>query len=424
MACAADAPATFFGTMPERPDETFHRLHFWTGAAGHAEGLAAAVVAADGYEHVDPIHPRGGPDRKKDALLTRDGELWIMAVYFPYGDHDFAEIQRKFVSDFAGVAKNGAKGMAFVTNQSITEGQRAALKTAVDGPVDIFHVDRVAALLDGPTMSHARSRFLTLPAPDDVPHRNMREVFDGPTSSPAPDRLTSIYAGMFMLGVAARPAPDLLRHPAASRPLDALETAAERAAQAPKASWPKNFQLLNRSLAEGWQAGPGHNVWSAGWMPTSAEQLESRPHARAVVRLRDFTAHVQRTWLTTTLDDRGQFAFHAARDPEVVAEILVALGLFHGLLETAGVREVDVAVHLRSSEPTVSSRLVVSGGRFGEVAGRVRNPAANVPTYYEDVVRVDVDELADPLSVAEMLIGAWQTQFRRDDDLIARLRER
>jgi hypothetical protein len=414
--------------MAVRPDETFHRLHFWTDDSGRAEQLAAVVLAAQGYENVDPIHPHGGPDGKKDARMTKAGEPWIMAVYFPYGDRSFSKIKKKFVSDFAGVAANDAKGMAFVTNQIISEAERDELQSAVDGAVDIFHVHRLAIVLDGPGMEHARSQFLTLPRViEEVPHRNMREVFEGPTPTMAPERLTSLHPGMSVLGVAVRPAPDLRRHPSASRPLDVLSRAAERAAQAPEAFWPSDIGLLNKSIAAGWNDGPGHDVWSAGRMPQLSEAvaLTSRPHARALVRLRDFTAHVQRTWLTAVSDDYGRFSFHAAREPEIVAETVVALGLFHGLLETAGVREVDVAVHIKSHDRTVTSERVVFGGLFGEVAGYITSPPppAEVPSYHQDEIRIQVGDLADPLTVAGELFGGWLAKFR-GDDLIARLRER
>jgi hypothetical protein len=397
--------------MAARPDEMFHRLHFWTDTSGRAEQLAAVVLA----------------DGKKDARMTRAGEPWIMAAYFPYGQRGFSEIKAKFISDFAGVTRNDAQGMAFVTNQILSEGQRDELRSAVDGAVDIFHVHRLAIALDGPGMEHARSQFLTLPrANEEVPHRNIREVFEGPTPTMAPERLTSVHPGMLLLGVAVRPAPDLRRHRFASRPLDVLSRAAERAAEAPEAFWPSDIRLIDKSIAKGWNDGPGYNVWSAGRMPISdAAALMAHPHARVVVRLTDFTAHVQRTWLTAARDDFSRFSFHAGREPEVVAEAVVALGVFHGLLETAGVREVDVAACIKSYDRTVTSERVVSGGLFAEVAGYITSPPrpAEVPDYHGDVVRIEVGELADPLRVTDELVGSWLAKFR-SDNLIDRLRER
>lgn len=103
-----------------------------------------------------------------------------MAVHFPTEPRPFAAIERKFVDDFAGVARNQAVGMAFVTNQRLSESERDELHNAVFGQVDIFHVDRVAAILDRVGMEHVRGRFLTLPVAEATPPRNMREVFEGP----------------------------------------------------------------------------------------------------------------------------------------------------------------------------------------------------------------------------------------------------
>jgi len=47
-----------------------------------------------------------------------------MAVYFPREQKSFTEIEAKFLADFKGAAKNGAKGMAFVTNQEMCESER------------------------------------------------------------------------------------------------------------------------------------------------------------------------------------------------------------------------------------------------------------------------------------------------------------
>ncbi len=85
-----------------------------------------------------------------------------MAVYFPRGQQRFADIRKKFVADFRGVQRNSADGMAFVTNQEVSLAERAQLKESVDGPTQIYHLERVSALLDQPSMALVRSNFLLI----------------------------------------------------------------------------------------------------------------------------------------------------------------------------------------------------------------------------------------------------------------------
>jgi hypothetical protein len=145
-----------------RFDETWHRLKEWTGGSTASERLAAQVLLDLGYENVDPIHPLGGPDGGKDAFVERQGTRWIMAVYFPRGQKDLRDITKKFESDFLGVAKNQADGMVFVTNQELTESERRGLTEAVDGSVDIVHIEKVVAVLDQPHMAGVRKQFLDI----------------------------------------------------------------------------------------------------------------------------------------------------------------------------------------------------------------------------------------------------------------------
>jgi hypothetical protein len=145
-----------------RWDETWQRLLEWTRGQTQSERLAAQVVLEGGFANVDPIHPLGGKDGGKDAWIEKDGELWIMAVYFPRGQQSFKDIEGKFVADFAGAAKNEAKGMAFVTNQELKEGERRDLAKAVGGQTEIFHLERVVAILDRPHMAGLRSQHLDI----------------------------------------------------------------------------------------------------------------------------------------------------------------------------------------------------------------------------------------------------------------------
>ena len=97
----------------------------------------------------------------------RDGKNWVMAVYFPRGQQGFAAIQDKFITELAGANKNGAHGIIFVTNQETRLSERNALaKAAGSLSVELYHLERITAVLDQPSMTGLRSRFLSL---DDNP---------------------------------------------------------------------------------------------------------------------------------------------------------------------------------------------------------------------------------------------------------------
>ena len=147
-----------------RPDETWHRLRGWTYGQAQSEGLAAHVLLAEGYTDLDPSHPRGGRDGGADALARRDGKRWVMAVYFPREQQSIAEITKKFKGDLAGVAKNDADGMVFVTNQELARGDRAALIGSAGVPIEIYHLERVTLLLDQPKLHAIREQLLYIPA--------------------------------------------------------------------------------------------------------------------------------------------------------------------------------------------------------------------------------------------------------------------
>ncbi|MDA0180305.1 restriction endonuclease [Solirubrobacter phytolaccae] len=147
-----------------RVDETWHRLRAWTSGQATSERLAAQVLYAEGFRDLDPSHPLGGPDGGADALARKDGRTWVMAVYFPLDEVRSTAVQAKAVGDAAGVAGNAAYGMAFVTNQHLTRGERKALAKAVGCPVDIFHLERLVHVLDRPAMAQVREQYLDIPA--------------------------------------------------------------------------------------------------------------------------------------------------------------------------------------------------------------------------------------------------------------------
>lgn len=145
--------------VSKRWDETWHRLLQWTNGQGPSERLAAQVLLADGFRNLDPSHPLGGPDGKRDATATRDGDRWVMAVYFPRGQQSIKEIKDKLKSDYEGVAANNACGLAFVCNQNLTLSERVELDQCVDGALELYHLERVTAVLDQPRMGTVRRQF-------------------------------------------------------------------------------------------------------------------------------------------------------------------------------------------------------------------------------------------------------------------------
>lgn len=405
--------------MSNRWDETWHRLREWTNGQGPAERLSAQVLYAEGFTDVDPIHPLGGPDGTKDAKALKDGHRWIMAAYFPRGQQTFNEIKRKFVSDYQGAAANNAYGMAFVTNQELTDGERTKLQNAAGGLVEIFHLERVTTVLDRPEMHPVRGQFLSIDAPTappPVPPRTARDILDvAPVPPGGPDH-RMLYDGVLLLRIVALPVPPIERYPAARDPRASLQAASERA-QLVAAGWPKGASLLARRLGGGWESTKAHE-WGAGWTTGDADALVRRSTTAVVFTTRECAVCVDRTWATSIYDDNDDFAFYAAREPEVAAELVVALTLVGALFATApGNQSVDIAMLLTAapSNRLVSSERAVSGGRFGEPAGYLQNPVEDVPTYHIDSGPFGLADVEAGYPVAEELLGPWLVRFRSDD---------
>lgn len=142
-------------------DETWFRLREWTKGQKEAERLAAHVLSAAGYQSMDPSHPLGGPDGLKDSKCAKDGKEWIGAFYFPKGEKSFSDVKSKFNDDLEGVKDNDADGISFVTNQELTLSERSELEGLSD-ELDIFHLERVAHILDRPERYGVRLQFLDI----------------------------------------------------------------------------------------------------------------------------------------------------------------------------------------------------------------------------------------------------------------------
>lgn len=143
--------------------ETWHRLLEWDKGQTPAERLAAIILNSEGFRNIDPSHPLGGRDGLKDMVLSYQAKKWIGAVYFSRGQQEFTEIKKKFLHDLEGVNKNGANGIAFVTNQELRLGERKELSEInKDVDVQIYHLERIATLLNAPTNYGIRMEFLDI----------------------------------------------------------------------------------------------------------------------------------------------------------------------------------------------------------------------------------------------------------------------
>lgn len=149
--------------MRNRYDETWHRLIEWTKGQAPSERLAAQILIHEHFSSLDPSHPLGGPDGGKDAMASKDGVRFAMAVYFPRGAQRFSDILSKFKTDLSGARQATAEGIAFVTNQELTLGEREKLRAAA-GPtrLDLFHLERITTILDSPGMGSVREQFLDI----------------------------------------------------------------------------------------------------------------------------------------------------------------------------------------------------------------------------------------------------------------------
>ncbi len=145
--------------------DTELRLVSWRDGSTQAERLAAAALKLSGFEEIDPQSPLGGPDGAKDIVCSKGGVVWIGAVYFPVAPVRFPVIKKKFTNDVAGL-RSGHGGIVFVTNQSLTPGQRKILVEVAEKSrkyADIVHLERLRALLDSPSGYGARLQFLKIP---------------------------------------------------------------------------------------------------------------------------------------------------------------------------------------------------------------------------------------------------------------------
>lgn len=144
-------------------DETTETLSNWKKDQKSAERLASSILRLDNFTDIDPSHPMGGRDGTKDIICKKDDKTFIVAVYFPRTSQTFTTISKKFLQDFSGVSKNKVDGIVFLTNQHLTIGDRAKIKkTAKNVKVEIYHLERIASILNSPVGYGVRLEFLDI----------------------------------------------------------------------------------------------------------------------------------------------------------------------------------------------------------------------------------------------------------------------
>lgn len=143
--------------------ETFYRLLEWDKGQAASERLAALILEQEGFRDIDPSHPLGGKDGGKDMLCEFNGFKWIGAAYFPRGQQNFSAIKKKYRHDLEGAYRNGAKGIAFITNQELLLMERKTLEETDETlDVRIYHLERIANILNMPKMYGIRLEYLEI----------------------------------------------------------------------------------------------------------------------------------------------------------------------------------------------------------------------------------------------------------------------
>lgn len=148
--------------MDVLPTET--ALRDWRYGQTQAERLCAELLLTEGFSGVDPQCPLGGPDGLKDLLCKRENLKWVAACYFPPTLPKPSQISGKLEHDLQGLEANNADGLVFFVNQSITPGNRDALaEIAKPSRFELFHLERIRAILDSPMGYGLRLEYLRIP---------------------------------------------------------------------------------------------------------------------------------------------------------------------------------------------------------------------------------------------------------------------
>lgn len=153
--------------MPKRRqnsgDETTLTLLNWTKDSKTAERLAGGILQLENYDKIDPSHPLGGRDNKKDLTCSKDNIKFIVGVYFPRKQMPYNAIEKKLLKDFLGVAKNNVDSMIFFTNQRISISQRKKLiSISKNEHIQIYHNEKISLILNSPSGYGLRLEYLDI----------------------------------------------------------------------------------------------------------------------------------------------------------------------------------------------------------------------------------------------------------------------
>jgi recombinational DNA repair ATPase RecF len=99
----------------------------------------------------------------KTYFVQKMASSLLPPVIFREDQKKYNDILKKFEGDLKGVSKNGASGMAFITNQELKNSERKKLeKKAGSIKLDLFHLERIALILNSPQGYAVRREFLDI----------------------------------------------------------------------------------------------------------------------------------------------------------------------------------------------------------------------------------------------------------------------
>lgn len=145
--------------------DAYKLIREWDDTSAASERFSSQILISEGYTELNPSHPLGGPDGKKDAVCQKDGKKFIMACYFPNGQKSFKETLDKYKNDYLGVKNNQVNGIAFITNQELSLGERQELETIAlndNKLADIYHLERISTIVNIPSNYGIRLEFLRI----------------------------------------------------------------------------------------------------------------------------------------------------------------------------------------------------------------------------------------------------------------------
>ena len=144
--------------------ETWHRLREWDKGQTASERMAGLILRSEDFQQLDPIHPLGGQDGKKDLLCKKGDFSYVVACYFPRGQKSFSDIKNKFLQDIEGIVSNGVNGIVFITNQELALAEREQLKEllAEEQKAELYHLERLNLALNSPINYGTRLEYLSI----------------------------------------------------------------------------------------------------------------------------------------------------------------------------------------------------------------------------------------------------------------------